>query len=233
MRTSATAAVAERGPEMPNGLSNQPRLSKGALVDLDLEIVPPLLVQFQFNPETIQRRRSINLRPPAALEGHETLAQQGQTLGETQVTLTNPEVITMEIRLDATDRLEQGDPATQQRGVLPDLSALELMATPRPPSPFAAQLGLSADFGFGQEATPVLVFVWGRFRVYAVRITELGFHETEYSAELNPTRVIASVTLQVLESANTFTRFAAAQRAIALRAPVIGRNPFRSLINVG
>jgi hypothetical protein len=218
---------------VPNGLSNQPRLSKGALVDIDPAIVPPVLVQFQFNPETIQRRRSIMLREPAAREGHERLAPPGQTLGEAQATLTNPETITMEIRLDATDRLEQGDPATQLLGVLPELSALELMATPRPPSPFTAQLGLSADFGFGQEATPVLVFVWGRFRVYAVRITELGFHETEYSAELNPTRVIASVTLQVLEGANAFTRFAAAQRAIALGAVVTGRNPLRSLINFG
>jgi hypothetical protein len=218
---------------MPNGLANQPKLSKGALVDIDPAIVPPLLVQFQFNPETIQRRRSINLRPPAAQEGHETLAPQGQTLGEGQSTLSNPETISLEIRLDATDRLEQGDQATQQFGVLPDLSALELMSMPRPASQFAAQLGPSTDFGFAQEATPVLVFVWGRYRVYAVRITDLTINETEYSPELNPTRVIASLSLQVLESANVYTRFAAAQRALALGAAVAGRNPLRSLINFG
>jgi hypothetical protein len=219
---------------MPNGLSNQPRLSKGALVDIDPLIVPPLLVQFQFNPETIQRRRSIDLRDPAPRQGHETGAPVDQTLGETQATLTNPEIITMDIRLDATDRLEQGDLATQQFGVLPELSALELMATPRAPSPFTAQLGLSAGFGFsGQEATPVLVFVWGRYRVYAVRLTELSINETEHSPALNPTRVIASVTLQVLQGANVFTQFTAAQRALALRSVVSGRNPIRSLINLG
>jgi hypothetical protein len=218
---------------MPNGLANQPKLSKGALVDIDPTISPPLIVQFQFNPETIQRRRSINLRTSAAQEGHEALAGAGQTLGESQSTLTNPETISMEIRLDATDRLDEGDLATQQFGVLPDLSALELMAMPRPATPFAAQLGLSTDFGFAQEATPVLVFVWGRYRVYAVRITELGINETEYSPELNPTRVIASLSLQVLEGANQYTRFAAAQRAIALGAIVTGRTPPRSLINLG
>jgi len=77
------------------------------------------------------------------------------------------------------------------------------------------------------------VFVWGRYRVYAVRITDLSINETEYSPALNPTRVTASLTLQVLESANVYTRFAAAQRALALGAAVAGRNPLRSLINCG
>jgi len=219
---------------MPNGLSNQPRLSKGALVDIDPQIVPPLLVQFQFNPETLQRRRSVALRDPAPRQGHESLAPADQTLGETQATLSAPETISMDIRLDATDRLEQGDPATAQFGVLPELSALELMATPRSPSPFADQLGLAAGFGFsGQETTPILVFVWGRYRAYAVRLTELSINETEHSPTLNPTRVIASVTLQVLEGGNVYTRFVAAQRALALAAAVSGRNPVRSLINIG
>jgi hypothetical protein len=219
---------------MPNGLSNQPKLSKGALVDIDPQIVPPLIVQFQFNPETIQRRRSITLRDPTPRQGHESMSPDDEALGEAQATLSDPEIISLDIRLDATDRLEQGDPATIQFGVLPELSALELMATPRPPSPFSAQLGLSDSFGFsGQEATPVLVFVWGRYRAYAVRLTELSISETEHSPALNPTRVIASVTLQVLEGANVYTRFAASQRALALRSAVGGRNLIRSLINLG
>jgi hypothetical protein len=219
---------------MLNGLFNQPKLSKGALVDIDPQIGPPLIVQFQFNPETLQRRRSVTLREPVPRQGHESLAPVGQTLGEAQATMTNPETIAMDIRLDATDRLEEGDPATLQFGVLPELSALEAMATPRAPSPLAAQLGVSAGFGFGgQEATPVLVFVWGRFRVYAVRLTELSINETEYSPALNPTRVIASVSLQVLEAGNVFSRFAAAQRALAMASVVPGRNPIRSLINLG
>lgn len=218
---------------MPNGLSNQPRLSKGALVDIDPLIQPPLLVQFQFNPESLQRRRTITLRDTAPQRGHETSAPASQALGEAQATPSDPEIISIDIRLDATDRLEQGDPATLQFGVLPDLAGLEMMATPRPPSPFTTQLGLSADLGFsGQEATPVLVFVWGRYRVSAVRITELSIQETEHSPALNPTRVIASVTLQVLAGANVFTRFAAAQRALAFSRAVSGRNPVRSLLNL-
>src|SRR5262249_26475086 len=184
---STGSSPPEGAREMPSGLTNQPKLSRGALVDIDAQIVPPLLVQFQFNPETIQRRRSIALREPPPRQGHESEAPAGQTLGEAQATLVAAETIMMDIRLDATERLEQGDPTAQRLGVLPELSALELMGTPRPPSPFSAQLGLSADFGFSvQQATPVLVFVWGRFRIYAVRLTELAIQETEYSPTLSP-----------------------------------------------
>lgn len=217
---------------MPNGLSNQPKLSHGALIDIDPQMLPPLVLQFQFNPDALHRKRGIQLRDSAARQGHEGRAPASQSLGEAQATLTNPEIITLDIRLDATDRLEQGDPTTQRFGVLPELSTLELMTTPRPPSPFLDQLGLSSDFGFsGQEATPVLVFVWGRYRVYPCRITELTINEAEHSPDLAPTRVIASVSLQVLESANPFTQYAASARLLALQSFAPGRNPIRSLIN--
>lgn len=218
---------------MASGLTNQPKLSKGALVDIDPRVAPPLIVQFQFNPETLQRRRSIALREPAPRVDHQDQAPADQSIGQAQATLATPETISLDIRLDATDRLEQGDPATRRYGVLPELSALELMAMPRAASPLASLLGLSAEFGFGgQEATPVLVFVWGRSRAYAVRLTELAINETEFSAALDPTRVIASVTLQVLEAGNVYSRFVAAQRLLALQSAVTGRNPVRSLINL-
>jgi hypothetical protein len=219
---------------MPNGLTNQPRLTRGALVDIDLTVVPPLFVPFQFNPETVQRRRSVSVRDTAALQGHAQTAPPGQTLGESQSTTTDAETISFDIRLDATERLGEGDPLTGRFGVLPELSALEMMSTPRASTPFAAQLGLSGDFGFGgRETTPVVVFVWGRFRVYPVRLTELSINETEYDPALNPTRVIASVTLQVLEGGNVYSRFTTARRVAALTSLVSGRTSIRSLINLG
>jgi hypothetical protein len=219
---------------MPNGLANSPKLTRGALVDIDVSVVPPLFVPFQFNPETVQRRRSVSVRDPGALQGHAQLAPAGQTLGEAQSTVTEPETISFDIRLDATERLEQGDPLTGRFGVLPELSALEMMGTPRAATPFAAQLGLSGDFGFGgKEATPVVVFVWGRYRVYPVRLTELSISETEYDPALNPTRVIASVTLQVLEGGNVYSRFTAARRVTALLSLASARPSLRSLINLG
>jgi hypothetical protein len=217
---------------MPNGLSHQPKLLKGALVDIDRMAVPPLIVSFQFNPETIQRRRSTTIREPAARQGHEHQTPASQGLGEAQSTLAQPEVITMDIRLDATDGLDSGDPVTGRYGVLPALSALEAMTMPRARSFFGAQIPLSADFGFGgQESTPVIAFVWGRHRVYPVRLTELVINETEHSPTLSPTRVIASVTLQVLEGANVYARFTTAQRSLAMQ--LLSGRDVRSIINLG
>ena len=217
---------------MPNGLTNQPRLLKGALVDIDRTAIPPVIVPFQFNPESIQRRRSTTLREPAARQGHEHQAPPGQSLGEAQTTLSQPETISLDIRLDATDGLESGDPITGRYGVLPALAALEAMTVPRSQSLFGAQLGVSSDFGFGgQESTPVLAFVWGRHRVYPVRLTELVINETEHSPTLSPTRVVASVTMQVLEGANVYTRFTTAQRTAALR--LLSGRDLRSIINLG
>jgi len=220
---------------MASGLNNQPKLRRGALVDIDPNIAPPLIVQFQFNPETLQRSRSVTIRDPGPREGREAEAPAGQQLGEAQATPSDPETISLDIRFDATDRLEQGDLVTRQFGVLPELAALEMMAAPRAPLPLAASLGLSGHVGLGgQQQTPVLVFVWGRFRTMAVRLTQLSIQETEFSAQLDPTRVIASVTLRVEEGANVYTKFSAAQRLLALRnAPSSALGVIRSLLNLG
>lgn len=200
---------------MPNGYSNQPKLLRGALVDSNLLQFPPLIVPFQFNPETIQRRRSAKLRDPAARQGREQQTPKGEAMGEAQTTLVPPETLSMDVRLDATDDLEVGDPIAGEFGVMPALSALEMMMIPQSASLFAGLLGLSADFGFGnRQATPVLIFVWGRQRVLPVRLTEMSINEQEYNANLNPTRVTVSVTMQVLEGSNPFYLFTEAQREL-------------------
>jgi len=207
---------------MSSGLSNTPKLLKGALVDSNILAVPPLIVSFQFNPETITRRRFATLRDPDARLANPTNTPPTEAMGEAQTTIVPPEAISLDIRLDATDALEQGDPVAGQLGVLPALSALEMMITPRAQSLFGGVLGLSADFGFGsREDTPVVIFVWGRQRVLPVRITDMNIQEAEYNTLLNPTRVTISVSLQVLEGANPFYRFTQAQRELLAAANLI------------
>jgi hypothetical protein len=131
--------------------------------------------------------------------------------------------------------MEKGDPVAGEFGVLPALSALELMIVPRAESLFAGLLGLSADFGFGKRTTtPVLIFIWGRQRIYPVRLTDLTIQETEYNPNLNPTRVTASVTIQVIAGQNPFYTFTEAQREI-LAALNLANAPglSRSIINIG
>ncbi len=221
---------------MGSGYSNQPRLLKGALVDSNIAALPPLIVPFQFNPETITRQRSTTLRDSPALTGREAQRAPDQAMGETQTTLMQPETLTMDIRLDATEALERGDPIAGTLGVLPALSALELMAIPRSASVFAGLLGLSADFGFGdRQATPVLIFVWGRQRILPVRLTELGIAEQEYNARLNPTRVTATITLTVLEGSNPFYLYTESQREllVALGLRNAASVEARSIVRLG
>jgi len=200
---------------MASGLSNQPKLLKGAFVDSNLLAFPPLIVPFQFNPEKLSRRKTANIQTPRSRRGTEERTPADQSLGEAQSTSTHPETISMDIRLDATDALEKGDPIAGEFGVLPALSALEMMITPRSESFFGGLLGLSANFGFGDRtSTPVLIFVWGRQRIYPVRLTSLDIQEVEYNPNLNPTRVTVSTSLQVIGGNNPFYLFTQAQREI-------------------
>lgn len=200
---------------MTAGLANQPRLLRGALVDSNILSIPPLIVPFQYNPVEVRRRRRSVVRTPPSRQGREDRQPASEALGEAQTITVEPETISMDLRLDATDDLESGDPITGEFGVLPALSALEMMIVPKSQSLFAGVLGLSIDFGFGERtSTPVLIFVWGRQRVNAVRITDLDIQEVEYAPNLNPTRVVVSVDLQVIGGDNPFNTFTQAQREI-------------------
>jgi hypothetical protein len=196
------------------GLSNQPRLLKGALVDADPLAVPQLIVSFQFNPETLTRRRTIRIPAPPSRRGREESTPEDQSL-QVQNTVSEPETIAMDIRLDATDALERGDPVATEFGVLPALSALELMITPRSETTLGGLVGASVDFGFGDRlVTPVVIFVWGRQRLFPARLTQMNIEEVEYNANLSPARVIVGVSLQVLGGGNKFQRYTLAQRTL-------------------
>ena len=136
-----------------SGLSSQPRLLKGAFVDSNVLAFPPLIVPFQFNPEQIRRRRSARIATPPSRRGREERQPLDEGLGEAQTTTTPPETMSIDVRLDATDALEEGDPIAAEFGVLPTLSALELMILPRSESFFGGLLGLSADLGFGDRSS--------------------------------------------------------------------------------
>lgn len=200
---------------MATGLANQPRLLKGAFVDANPVAVPPLIVAFQFNPETITRRRSSNVEMPRSPRGAEEYAFATARVEELQTTVTSPESMSLDIRLDATDAMEKGDPIAGELGVLPALSTLELMITPRAETTLAGRLGLSLGFGFGgRMCTPVLLFVWGRYRVYPVRLTQLDIQEVEYNPMLNPTRAIVSVGLEVISGSGVLQTIAHTQREV-------------------
>src|ERR1700730_14066202 len=126
------------------GFGNQARILRGAFVEFGISL-PPLLVVFQFNPLLISRSRSTTVTPPPTPAG----SQPTQNLGFIQQlsaggpnallpfrppgqTITvSQETLGFDIRLDATDKLNDGDGITEQFGIAPQLSTLELMMLPK------------------------------------------------------------------------------------------------------
>jgi hypothetical protein len=185
------------------------KLLKGAFIEYGFSL-PPVAFSFQFNPETLTRGRTATYTPAGAdgsggagcREGSE--AQQRSCLS--QVTVSE-ETIGLTLQLDATDDLNEGEPLSQQFGLSPQLSALEMMIYPKTDQffgfPFGNLVGGASHLGAAQaKAIPVLLFVWGRKRVMPVVMTSLQITEQEYFPDLNPKRAQAAVQLQVLEGLN-------------------------------
>src|SRR5262245_56331046 len=115
---------------MPGGFRNQPKVSRGAFVEYGLS-VPPLIVLFQFNPLELSRHRSQVCSVPGAAqtrgqevtlrEFHQGFADLTQLRDAQQVTV-QPEALSFDIRLDATDSLDDGDRLTEQFGIAPQLA---------------------------------------------------------------------------------------------------------------
>jgi hypothetical protein len=188
--------------------------------------VPPLVVVFQFNPVELRRQRSLAFAAPRGLQAGDRAGalrrfharQRDLTkVRDLQDVAVSEEVIAFDIRLDASDGLDEGDAVTEQFGIAPRLATLELMVQPKDESvigqALGALLGSPGGFSFTKRPNPPLVlFVWGRKRVMPVNITSLAIAETEYSADLNPLRATVSVGLTVIEGKSLPQLYTSAMR---------------------
>jgi hypothetical protein len=208
---------------MDSGYSNKPKKLRGAFVEYGLSI-PPLFVVFQFNPLQLSRNRSLSFsqpndvqadcdpahpkdnRPVTLRDWHQTQKKLDDIRDNQQVTVQE-ESISLEIRLDATDKMNDGDPIASTLGVLPQISTLELMMHPKGESMLGAALdsllGLKASgFSFTKKPNPpMMLFIWGYTRVLPVNLNSMSITETEFSTILSPTRATVSVSMTVIESA--------------------------------
>jgi hypothetical protein len=221
---------------MATTFSNQPKILRGAFVEFGLSL-PPLFVVFQFNPVLITRTRTATSAAAAAGGAGNATSQRCEAARQQRSQYFNllqqvaadksklftdlragqslnvsPESISFDIRLDATDKLDSGDGITEQFGISPQLSTLELMITPKTQSilgglasaALSLLSGSSSTFAFFSEDKnpPIILFVWGRKKVLPVNITNMSIKEEEFSTDLNPTRATITVTLEVLEGPN-------------------------------
>jgi hypothetical protein len=212
---------------MSDGFPNKPRILRGAFVEFGLSL-PPLVVVFQFNPVQLTRNRALTFAVPAA-QTAATTGQPTQPAGRTlrefhdrfsdlselqreQLVTVQEQTIGFDIRLDASDRLDENDTVTEQFGIAPQLATLELMVTPKAENLLSGAvddlLGKPPGFSFTRGKNPPLVlFVFGRKRVLPVNITTMNITETEFSADLNPVRASVSVSLTVIEGPSVPYRY--------------------------
>ena len=209
-----------------SGIENKPKILRGAFVEFGLSL-PPLVVVFQFNPMQLTRNRELsfdfpNPMPPRrnrdGTTGHgeaqrKSLRQYHNRftdllkLQKGQLVTVQEQTIGFEMRLDATAGLDQEEAIPTQFGIAPQLATLELMAYPKQEGVLAGALAGMLGSKPGHSFTrgnnpPVVLFIFGRKRVLPVNINSLRITETDFSADLNPIRATAAVSLTVIEGKN-------------------------------
>ena len=210
---------------MSDGFPNKPKILRGAFVEFGLSL-PPLFVVFQFNPVQLTRGRALTFAMPGAPADPQRTPRQIRAgfsnlldLQKEQLVTVQDQTVGFDIRLDATDRLDEGDTVTEHLGIGPQISTLELMTQPKDETVLAQGAnrllrGLDG-FSFTRNSNPPLVlFVFGRKRVLPVNINSLTITETEFSAELNPVRATVTVSLTVIEGSSVPSRYTQAMTEV-------------------
>jgi hypothetical protein len=171
------------------GFSGSPKLTKGALIGLD--VLKPLasVVVFQYNPEKVTR----TLRA-------KTGSGEGGAEGEA-LRLSGPpeETFNLDIEIDATDQLALGDAVAGEFGIAPQLASLEMMFYPASGLVIANEaLALAGLVEVVPPEAPLALLVWGPTRILPVRITSISVAEEAYDPSLNPIQAKVSLGVRVL-----------------------------------
>lgn len=175
------------------------RLIKGGYILLDGVTGQALrILAFQYNPETLTRHLNAVLAPP---NSPPAMPQ---------------EFMSFTVNFDAADKLEAGDPLTQQDGILPVLAALEELLNP--------------------DRNSLVAWVSGSKRVVPVQITEMQIVEQAFDVNLNPIRAAVSITqfaLSAQQLANTPRGLALLDAYLLTLKQLSDANPGGSLAALG
>lgn len=182
---------------------------KGMLIEYALSL-PPLVLVFEFNPESLTRTRTITLRTgnaPGTRGGYD-FTLPTETPRVAQGVTIQPESFSIDILLDATDRMNDGEPIATQFGVEPELDTLRSMVEPKSQGPGGLQtlsmLGFGGERAFQRsESASVLLLVWGT-HILPVFLTSVQIAEQAHLPSLVPYRAKATLTMQVIEGNNPF-----------------------------
>nr|WP_235913879.1 hypothetical protein [Pseudoroseomonas coralli] len=165
---------------------------------------------FQFNPQQISRSRTVTIKTgnaPGSRGGYDFMTPL-DTPRVAQGVELQAESFSIDILLDATDKMNAGDPVAGRFGVQPQIDTLRSMVEPKAQGPAGLQILASLDVGGArafqrQETASVLVFGWGQ-QVLPVFLTGVAQKEVMHLPNLLPFRAEMNLTMQVIESQNPF-----------------------------
>ena len=196
------------GNPVPSGNFSELKVARGFLREYT-NADDPLELYFEFNPSTITRTRSVEIKfgEGQATTGGRDFHSAKEVTRVTQGATVKAESFTVKILLDATDRMNAGDKDAQSKGVQPELDILYYMVEPKLQTPDGATtlaaLGEGGSAGEAQPYPSILEFHWGE-QVLPVLMTQFQFDVKAYLPSLLPYRAEATLTLRIIQSDNEF-----------------------------
>lgn len=188
-------------------------LTRGILVEYGLSL-PPLALQFEFNPQTLSRTRSITINmgnAPGTRGGYDfTLPSEASRVA--QGVTVDPESFNLAVLFDASDRMSDpglpGHAIAAAFGIEPELDTLRAMVEPKTQGPGGFQvlagLGLGGNKAFQRDTHPsVLLLIWGT-HVLPVFLSSVQVEEVAHLPSLIPYRANVTLSFQVIEGNNPF-----------------------------
>ncbi len=185
------------------------KVTKGLLIEYALAI-PPLALAFDFNPQSVSRTRTVTITTgstPATRGGYDFALPTEAPRASQSVTM-EAETFSIKILLDATDRMDEGEPIATKFGIQPEIDTLRSMVEPKSQGPGGVQLLASLGAGgdcavSNMQHASVLLFVWG-LRILPVFLKSVQIDEQAHLPSLIPYRAEATLQMQVIESSNPF-----------------------------
>ncbi len=161
------------------------------------------VLPFRFNPEGLDRDLALEQGDNSQGSGGGGGASGSSSGGDAQQGAdassgTLKESFTVLVRFDAYDRHEALGNLPPELGVAPEVAALEDLMYPA-----ASETEDNADGSqpvAARAKRPTVLFIWGKKRVYPVRITGMSIQEIVHNAELNPVRAEIEVSMEVVGS---------------------------------
>jgi hypothetical protein len=173
---------------------NSPKLIKAGLVLVDADTAQVRsVISLQYNSDSLTRTLQVQTTGGSSNDRIEPVRFKGPAV----------ETFKLEADIDATDQLELADqnPVVVQCGIQPQLATLEALVQPT-----AAQLAAvdreasSGTLEIAPMLAPLVLFVWSKFRIVPVKVTDFSITEEAFDPSLNPIRAKVSLSLRVLST---------------------------------